>query len=106
VSDVPFDPLEDAIRRGNAAERLFNDPLLVEAFQLVSADLTGRWATSDPADTAGRERLYLELQVVAKVRENLRAVVTTGKMAKAELQRRTLLQKARDALPQGLRDFI
>lgn len=105
MSDAPFDPLEEAIRRGNAAERIFNDPLMVEAFTLVSTDITGRWATSDPADTAGRERLYHELQVVQAVRENLRHVVSTGMLAKAEVARKNVLQRAAEAVRGKVRDF-
>lgn len=98
------DVLEEAIRRGHAADRLFNDPLMIEAFEVVSQDITKRWAASDPADTAGRERLYHELQVVSAVRDRLRSVVNHGKLAAAEVQRRTLLQKAQDtARKVGLR---
>jgi hypothetical protein len=99
------DQTEEHIRRGLAAERLFNDPLMVEAFAVVASGLTGRWATSDAADLPGRERLYLQLQNLDAVRDHLRRVVATGKMAAAEVKRRTLLEKARDHLT-GVRDFL
>lgn len=90
------DVLQDQINRGHAAERLFNDPLMVEAFEMVANDITNRWAASDPADVAGRERLYHELQVVHAVRDRLRSVVATGRLAAAEVKRRGLLEKARE----------
>jgi hypothetical protein len=99
------DQTEEHIRRGLAAERLSNDPLMVEAFAVVASDLTGRWATSDAADLPGRERLYQQLQNLDAVRDHLRRVVATGKMAAAEVKRRTLLEKARDHLT-GVRDFL
>lgn len=90
------DLLQEQIQRGVAADRLFNDPLMAEAFEMVAKDITNRWAASDPADAAGRERLYHELQVVHAVRDRLRGVVATGQLAAAEVKRRGLLEKARE----------
>lgn len=96
MTDPSVDTLAEAIRRGQAADRIFNDPLMVEAFEMVANDITNRWAASDPADVAGRERLYHELQVVHAVRDRLRSVVATGQLAAAEVKRRGLLEKARE----------
>lgn len=92
------DHLAEAIRRGQAADRIFSDPLMIEAFEAVSADIVRRWATSAADDVAGRERLKAEHDVVYAVRDKLRGYVNTGKIAAEEVKRRGLMERVREMM--------
>lgn len=98
MTDPSVDTLAEAIRRGQAADRIFNDPLMVEAFEALSTDIIRRWATSAPADVAGRERLKLEHDMVYAVRDKLRGYVTSGQFAAEEVKRRGWLERVRDLM--------
>lgn len=78
---------EEIIRLGNEAEAVLNSDAMKRAFDHVAADITGKWATTSPADVQLREKLYLKLQVVQEVREHLRAVASNGQFEKSRLQK-------------------
>lgn len=82
-----MDNSEEIIRRGAEAEALLANPMLADAFAKVASDITNRWATTDAGDTAARERLYLKLQVVHEVREQLRVAAAGGTFEKTRLER-------------------
>lgn len=83
--DLPLDKTEDAIRRGAAARRLLDDPLLVESFAAVADDLERRWRDSAPAESAARERLWLMQRLLGQVREHLNAAIAGGVLARRKL---------------------
>lgn len=71
---------------GVRARQLLDDELIVEAFKtLEEAYMTG-WRRTTIDDVAGREKLFLAVNIVAKVRDHLAAAVTNGKLAQAELE--------------------
>jgi hypothetical protein len=73
-------------RRGEQARRLLDDPLLKEAFAAVEEGLQSAWrATAE--DAAGeRERLWLMLQLLGRVRGHLTEVFETGRLADIEFE--------------------
>lgn len=76
---------EQESRRGEQAKRLLDDPLLQEAFATVGAALRDAWsATSDDA-TEERERQWLMLKLLERVRAELSQVLETGKLADRQL---------------------
>jgi len=79
------DKLSEAMGRGARAERLLNDPLLQEAFEMLERDYIRGWRDTGARDTDARERLWQALHVVAKVRSHLGSVVSSGKLAQREL---------------------
>lgn len=98
MTEPTVDHLAEAIRRGQAADRIFSDPLMIEAFEAVSAEIIRRWATSAPGDAAERERLKLEHDMVYAVRDKLRGFITTGQFAAEEVKRRGWLERVRDLM--------
>jgi hypothetical protein len=77
--------LEQESRRGEQAKRLLEDPLLREAFATVDTALRDAWsATADDA-TDRRERLWLMLKLLDRVRTHLSQVLETGKLADRQL---------------------
>ena len=81
-------PQEDA--RGAKAREILEEPLIIEAFGKIEAEILTAWEDSPARDTEGREKLYQMLMLSRKVKRHFESVVMTGEMA-----RRTLAEYAR-----------
>lgn len=82
------DRAEYEIARGERAQQLLTDPLLVESFEAVEQELMQRWQNSPVNDAVGREKLYLTLMCLRTAHRHLNTVLETGVMAKATLAQR------------------
>lgn len=71
--------------RGSRAESLLNDELLNEAFAKLKEGYIQAWQSTRLEDAAGREKLFLAVNIIGKVREHLITVMNDGKVAAAEL---------------------
>ena len=71
---------DDILRRAADAKRLLDEPLLVEAFTTVKAELTTAWENAPTRDTEGRERLYLMVRLLEKLRSHIRTVAEEGEI--------------------------
>lgn len=81
--------LDEEQRRGHEAEMLLENPLLVEAFKVIEAELKNKWAESGSSEQESRERIWLMLKLLDRVKFQVETVVQTGQLAKF-----TLAQKA------------
>ncbi|CCE04111.1 conserved hypothetical protein [Bradyrhizobium sp. STM 3843] len=78
--------LQQTAAKAVRAQALLDDELLSEAFSALEASYTSAWRQTVIDDVAGREKLFLAINVVGKVRDHLSAVVANGKLAQAELK--------------------
>lgn len=74
--------LDEELRRGERAQLLLEDPLLVEAFEETRQTYIREWEASPARDTAGREQLWLMLKLLEKVRGHLRTAAEGGRLAR------------------------
>lgn len=72
--------------RGIRARQLVENELLAEAFKGLEDAYTKAWRGTTIEDVAAREKIFLAINVVGKVREHLVAMVVDGKLAQAELE--------------------
>jgi hypothetical protein len=79
------DKLQSAIHRGAQAEALMRNELLQDAFSKLEADYIAAWKTWTSADAAGREQLWLAVNVLGKVKDHIRRVLSDGKLAQRQL---------------------
>lgn len=77
--------LEQESRRGEQAKRLLDDPLLQEAFARVESALRDAWSTTADDASDERERLWLMLKLLERVRTHLSQVLETGRLADRQL---------------------
>jgi hypothetical protein len=77
--------LEQESRRGEQAKRLLDDPLLQEAFATIDSSLRDAWSATTADATDERERLWLMLKLLERVRTHLSQVLETGKLADRQL---------------------
>jgi hypothetical protein len=86
---VSEDRLERAISRAARAKAILNDEIVQEAFGKLDAELVALWRrTADPIE---RERAWQAVNLLDKLKANIEAVITNGKLAQAELDQ--LLQR-------------
>jgi len=79
------DKLHDALSRAAQARDLLSHELLTEAFKTLEASYSDAWRTSSVDQVDAREKLFLAINIVGKVRDHLSAVLNNGKLAKREL---------------------
>jgi len=71
--------------RGRRAKELLDNELIVEAFKGLEDAYIAAWRSTGPLDERPREKLYLAINVVGKVRDHLQSVVANGALAREEL---------------------
>lgn len=68
------------------AQSLLDNDLFFEAFKSLEDNYTSAWRATTIDDVGAREKLFLAINIVGKVRDHLTAIVTNGKLAQAELK--------------------
>ena len=79
------DRLLDAQRRASRAKQLLDDELIQECFRTLEDSYISAWRATTIDNVSAREKLFLAINVVGKVRDHLTNVVQNGKLAQAEL---------------------
>ena len=77
-------PKEKRISKGNAAEKLLNDPIISEAFEKLEAKYNSAWVSSSLEDNHKRETLYLSIRALGELRLELESMINSGKIAQQE----------------------
>src|SRR6185312_7388994 len=80
------DKLHDTLTRAAQARDLLSHDLLSEAFKTLEASYYDAWRTSSVDQVDAREKLFLAINIVGKVRDHLASVLNNGKLAQAELK--------------------
>lgn len=78
--------LTKATEHAAQAQRLLDDKMLAEAFKGLEETYTAAWRATTIDDVSGREKLFLAINIVGKVRDHLTSIVNNGKLAQAELK--------------------
>jgi hypothetical protein len=78
--------LDRAGAKGIRVQELLDNELLTEAFKGLEDNYTAAWRATTIDDVAARERLFLAINIVGKVRDHLAATVANGKLAQAQLK--------------------
>lgn len=77
--------LDHAAAKAVRARQLLDNELLSEAFAVLEEKYIAAWRATTIDDVGAREKFFLAITVVGKVRDHLEAVVANGKLAQAEL---------------------
>lgn len=78
--------LHELAARAARAQELLDNELMVEAFNTLEKNYVAAWRATTIDDAQGREKLFLAINVVGKVRDHLASAVANGKLAQAELR--------------------
>lgn len=74
-----------ATELASRAAQLLGDDLLTEAFTTLEQAYIERWRGTEIFDDKGREKLFVAINVIGKVRDHLTTVISDGKLAAREL---------------------
>lgn len=77
-------PKEKRIDKGNAAEKLFNDPLIQEVFEKMEKSYNNAWVSSGLDDIQKRETLFLSIRALSDFKLELESMIMGGKIAQKE----------------------
>ena len=78
--------LDQAAAMALRAQDLIDNELLTGAFSTLEQNYVAAWRATTIEDVAGREKLFLAINIVGKVRDHLGAIVANGKLAQVELK--------------------
>jgi hypothetical protein len=81
--------LTRATEKAAQAQRLLDDETLKGAFKTLEEGYLAAWRATTIDDISGREKLFLAVNVIGKVRDHLAKIVDGGKLAQAELKELT-----------------
>lgn len=73
------------VQRGERAQAILSDPIVVEAFAHMEAEILRYWRNSDGGDTGNRERLWLSLKLLDGVKNYFQNVVMAGRVAEHQI---------------------
>ena len=86
VATADQSQLQHDITRAEQARAVLDNALLAEAFATLERSYLEAWRASHVDDTAAREKLFLAVNIVGKVRDQLARVVADGALAQRELK--------------------
>lgn len=72
--------------RERDAKRILNEPLVVEAFDILEKGFIDAWKNSAVGNTEGREQLYGLLQCLDAFRQHFRSALEEGQIARNRLK--------------------
>lgn len=92
--------LEANVHRGARAREILENEEFQAAYDAIEQELTAAWKTSPQRDADGREKLFLALTMLSKIKGALVSTLETGKLSKLELnhQNPTMQNQAREYL--------
>ena len=89
-----------AVEKGRRAQEIMDDPLVVEAFQLIEDQWTQAWKNSKRLDADGRESAYRALAAAQDLKGVFSSMLEAGQNGKAmqshlAKERETLLARVK-----------
>lgn len=79
--------LQREVNRAQKATHLLENDLLKEAFKTLEQNYIDFWRQTKPEDQLAREKAFIAINIVGKVRDHMHAVIQNGKLAQAELNK-------------------
>ena len=76
----------EEIRRGQDAERLLNDPLYKEAFEMTREHLLELLLNTKISEEVERDRIYITIKSLDLIDQHIKSVLETGKLAEGQEQ--------------------
>lgn len=90
--------ISDRIYNGDRAKEILENEVFIAAFDDIEAEILSQWKTSPARDEAGREKLWMLLSLMQKLKATITQSLETGKLARLELEhQRTIGARLRDA---------
>ena len=90
--------IEQRIYDGDRAREVLENEAFSAVFSDIESELTNAWKSSPQRDAEGRERLFLALTMLGKIKASLVTRLETGKLAALDLEHhRSISERLKDA---------
>ena len=90
--------ISQRIYNGDRALEILDNEAFTAAFVDIEREILEQWKQSPARDQEGREKLWLMLSLLSKLKTTLETSITTGKLAKLELKhQRSIAERVKDA---------
>ena len=90
--------ITERIYNGDRANEVLDNEAFTAAFVDIEREILDQWKQSPARDQEGREKLWLMLSLLSKLKTTLESSISTGKLAKIELKhQRNLAERVKDA---------
>ena len=90
--------LSERIYNGDRAREVLENEVFIACFGDIEAEILSQWKTSPARDEAGREKLWMLLSLMQKLKATITQSLETGKLARLELEhQRTIGARLKDA---------
>ena len=91
--------IEQRLNRGSRAREVLENEVFIEAFSAIEQEYIEAWKTSPARDEEGRQRIWLYLKALEKVKTQLTQTMETGQLAIKEMEhRQSMLDKAKTGI--------
>lgn len=82
---------DEKIRRGDAARRIMDEPVVKEALAAIRSEIVEMWSKTAPTDDKGREWIWRHLKAAEKFELLLKAYIETGKFEAGLIEQKSKL---------------
>lgn len=88
--------IEERVYNGNRAKEVLENEAFQQAFADIEEEVIKQWMDSPARDSEGREKLFVYLHQLRKVKAHLTTTLETGKLAQLDLRhKQTLAESAK-----------
>ena len=88
--------IDKRIYDGNRAKEVLENEAFISVFTDTEQELITAWKNSPVRDHEGREKIFLTLQMLNKLKQSLTTSLETGKLAQLEIERqKSLIDRAK-----------
>ena len=77
--------LNSQVNRGEQSKRIMQNPLVIDAFDVVEKTILDAWKESPADDEKGRYHAYLMYRLLKNLRQQFEIAIATGNVARKEL---------------------
>ena len=85
--------LETRIYEGNRAKEVLENSAFISAFDDTEREVIEQWKNSPARDEEGREKLWVYLSLLKKVKAHLSTSLDTGKLAELDMRHKMSLKE-------------
>lgn len=79
--------LNRAVTRAQKASSLLDNEILAEAFKTLEQNYIDFWRMTKPEDQLAREKAFIAINIVGKVKDHIARVIENGRLAQADINK-------------------
>jgi len=94
--------LEKRVYDGNRAKEILDNEVFQQVWIDIEQEYVEAWKNSPARDEEGRQKIWVYVQLMQKLKAQIVSTFESGKMAKLELEHRSKLERMKDGVTSWL----